>query len=140
MSTSEKINPFMILPPLFRFIMEITAWLWLFIAVFSIDLFYIIFLCISICSLAFMNFPGDKAKDGPIPVPGFVRIFNELVFAGLFGIISAWILFGQIGLVLQSSLIVIVVIFDYKRYLWMLGYYEIPPIYVTYFKSYSQKT
>lgn len=130
-SQHSNLNLSLFISPSLRFIMELTAWLWLLVIGIIIDPLYLILFIVSLSVMATMNYPGDKKHDGPISIPGWLRIFNELVFAGLLSIFGAYLLFGVNGLIVQSIIVLLVIIFDFPRYLWMLGYKENPPDYVT---------
>ena len=119
------------LPPVFRFLMELTAWFWFLILAFTVNILYIGAFFLSVGLLATFNFPGDKRKDGPINIPGWLRILNEWFSGGILSIIGAWLLFGELGVLIQLILILCVIYFDRKRYYWMLGYKDSAPIYVT---------
>jgi hypothetical protein len=131
------------LQPLFRFLMELTAWSWfLFLAIIALGqsnlvnfAIYFSTLILSIALLATLNFPGDKHKDGPVNIPGWARILNEWFSGGLLSIIGAYLLFQEIGAVLQFILILIVIVLDRKRYAWMLGFSDTAPEYVTMLKK-----
>ena len=111
--------------------MELTAWTYfLLLAIVKNPLFFII-LIISVLFLALFNYPGDKKIDGPINVHGWLRIANEWVSGGLLGIIGAFLLFQELGALIQSLLVILVIIFDRERYAWMLGFVDQPPIYVS---------
>ena len=115
--------------------MELTAWLWLLVVGITSDPVFLILFIVSISVMATMNFPGDKKHDGPIAVPGWLRIFNELVFAGLLSIVGSYLLFGVNGFIIQSLLVILVIIFDFPRYFWMLGLKKVPPASVTYLRN-----
>ena len=57
------------IPPVFRFLTELTTWSWFIIAAFTMNLIYIVGFILSVGLLAVFNTPGDKAKDGPVNVP-----------------------------------------------------------------------
>ena len=128
MSTQKQI---IFLPPLFRFLMELTAWGYFIILTFTVDFLYIIVTLISIFLLASFNFSGDKKNDGPINIPGWTRILNEWFSGGLLSIFGAYLLWQEVGAILQIILILFVIILDRKRYYWMLGYSNTAPEYVT---------
>ena len=111
--------------------MELTAWFWFLILAFTVNILYIGAFFLSVGLLATFNFPGDKRKDGPINIPGWLRILNEWFSGGILSIIGAWLLFGELGVLIQLILILCVIYFDRKRYYWMLGYKDSAPIYVT---------
>ncbi|MHA1990982.1 MAG: hypothetical protein ACW98A_08460 [Candidatus Hodarchaeales archaeon] len=127
------------LPPLFRFLMEATAWTYfLFLAINSFGqsdlvnfVIFISILILSIALLATFNFPGDKKKEGLVNIPGWARILNEWFSGGLLSIIGAYLLFQEVGAVLQFVLILVVIVLDRKRYSWMLGFTDTAPDYVT---------
>ena len=111
--------------------MELTAWTYfLVLAIVKNPLFFVI-LMFSVLFLAFFNYPGDKKIDGPINIPGWLRIANELVSGGLLGIIGAFLLFHELGALIQTLLVILVMIFDHQRYAWMLGLVDQPPVYVS---------
>jgi hypothetical protein len=128
MAKLQKMN---YLPPLFRFIMELTAWIYFIVLAIYNDVLYIVVFFMSVSCLAIFNFPGDKKIDGPVDVPGWLRIGNEWFSGGLVSIVGAFLLFQLLGVVVQSILILIVIILDRKRYFWMLGLESNPPVYVS---------
>ncbi|MFW9929711.1 MAG: hypothetical protein ACFFD1_09990 [Candidatus Thorarchaeota archaeon] len=117
------------LAPTLRFLVELTTWSWFLLAALMKDTVYILFFFLSVFLLAVFNFPGDKMKDGPINVQGWVRISIE-AFSALLGVFGAWVLFGDIGLLLQLTLTIFVFIVDFERLRWMLGLRKNPPIWV----------
>ncbi|MFW9930297.1 MAG: hypothetical protein ACFFD1_12955 [Candidatus Thorarchaeota archaeon] len=119
------------LPPIFRFLMELTAWTYFLILAFTVDIIFILGFILSVILLGLFNFPGDKKQNGPINVPGWMRILNEWFSGGLLSIIGAFLLFQEVGAVMQFVLLLIVIIFDKDRYAWMLGLRETAPEYVT---------
>lgn len=121
--------------PTLRFIMELTCWIWLLIAGLTINIIYLGLFLLSVSLMATLNFPGDKKHDGPVSIPGWLRIFNELMFAGLLGIFGSFLLFEINGIIIQSVIVILVIIFDFSRYLWMLGFKNNPPKYVSYWKN-----
>ncbi|MFW9905092.1 MAG: hypothetical protein ACFFFH_12210 [Candidatus Thorarchaeota archaeon] len=124
--TSSSESHKYLIPPIFRFLTEFTTWSWFILAAFTKNLIYITGLILSIGLLAFFNTPGDKAKDGPVNVPGYLRIVIE-IFSGFLGIFGAWILFGVFGLLLQGGLTILTFILDAERWAWFLGIREHPP-------------
>jgi len=120
-----------ILAPLFRLLMELTAWLWFIVLSITVDPLYIVGFLLSAILLGVFNFPGDKTIDGPVNVAGWVRIINEWFSGGLLSIIGAWILFSEIGLIIQIVIFVCVIALDRERYYWMLGFKDSPPNYVS---------
>ena len=128
MSTAKQA---IFLPPVFRFLMELTAWGYFLILAFTVDILYIFVFLLSILLLGLFNFPGDKKKEGPINIPCWTRILNEWFSGGLLGIIGAYLLFQEVGAILQFILILIVIILDRKRYAWFLGFSDAAPDYVT---------
>ena len=126
---------FLYLPPLFRFFMELTAWLYFIVLAIQDNVLYFVVFIVSAMCLAMLNFPGDKKVDGPVNLPGWARISNELICGGLFGIIGSILLFGDIGMYFQLLLVIITMIFDHQRYLWMLGMRKVAPEYVTMIRS-----
>ncbi len=110
------------LPSFFRFLTELTTWVWLFLAGF----WYLTIL--SLVALAAFNFPGDKKVQGII-VPGWIRISIE-IFSGLLGIFGAWVLIGDLGTLFQSILVVVTFFLDRERWKWMLGWHSEAPSYV----------
>lgn len=136
MSTkNQKTKISLILPAIFKFSMEIFSWLWLLIASITVNILFILAFILSIIGMGVFTFPGDKAHDGPVSVPGWIRIYIEIVFVALFGITASYYLFGEIGLILQSILVLLSVAFEFQRYLWMLGFKDSPPEYTTYWKN-----
>ncbi|MHA2346802.1 MAG: hypothetical protein ACXACP_08805 [Candidatus Hodarchaeales archaeon] len=139
---SDKPNP--IHPaPLMRFIIELTTWTWLLViglTFFNVTFItqkenpigeswiYLLLLLLSLFLLSQFNFPGDKKPHGKM-VSGTIRIAVEFFSASL-GIIAAWVLFGMIGIVLQTVISVIAFYLDRDRWRWMLGQLKIPPDYV----------
>jgi hypothetical protein len=109
------------LPPLFRFIVELTTWVWLFLAGF----WYLTIA--SALALGIFNFPGDK-KIEAIAVPGWFRIAVEII-SGSVGVFAAWLLFGNLA-ILQLILVISAFLLDRERWQWMLGRREIAPDYV----------
>lgn len=118
------------LPPTFRFLMELTTWVYFIILAFQSEVLYIFGFLASAFCLAVFNFPGDKKQDGPVNIPGYARILNEWISGCLLGMVGAYLLFQEIGLALQIILILLVIIFDRERYFWMLGMRESAPDYV----------
>ena len=127
-------NQTLFLPPLFRFLMELTAWGYFIILAFTVDILYILVTILSVFLLAVFNFPGDKKENGPVNIPGWTRILNEWFSGGFISIIGAYILWQEVGAVLQFVLILVVIVLDRKRYSWMLGYSDAPD-YVTVIQS-----
>jgi hypothetical protein len=80
------------------------------------------------------NFNGDKRPTsigGPgFNVSGWLRVLIEFTF-GSVGIWGAWLIFGPLGVTMQSFLVMFSFILDRKRWLWMLGRQEDAPYYVT---------
>ena len=134
-SNNQSSNSSVWIPAIVKFSMEMTTWLWLFIATFTVNILFIILLFLSIIGLGLTGFPGDKAHDAKFLVPGWLRIIIELIFVALFGIIASNYLFGLIGFILQSLLVFMTIIFEFQRYLWMLGFRDSPPAYITYWKT-----
>ena len=130
-SQQSNLNLSLFISPSLLFIMELTAWLWLLVIGITVDPVYVILFIVSLSVMATMNYTGDKKHDGPISVPGWLRIFNELFFAGLLSVFGAYLLFGVNGLIVQLIIVILVIIFDFPRYLWMLGFKKNPPAYVT---------
>ena len=126
------------LPPVFRFLMELGAWGYFIILgisnlgqdIVSSLVYFSVFL-LSLLFLAIFNFPGDKRQNGPVNIPGWLRILNEWFSGGLISIIGAYLLFQETGAFLQFVLILIVIVLDRKRYTWMLGFTDTAPEYVT---------
>ena len=127
-NNSDFFPPF--LPPLFRLLLELTTWAWFLVLTFQVDLIYILGLLVSLLLLAVFNFPGDKKLKGPVNVPGIVRIGIE-IFSALLGIYAAFILFADVGAILQIVLTLIAFVLDYQRWEWMLGMRSGPPESVT---------
>ncbi len=127
------------LPPLMRFIVELTIWIWLLLAAIFVYWGFALLLALSLLSLALLNYPGDKrsvdSKNIGLSIPGWTRISVEIVSTGLG--INAGFFYGEhiyIGLVILIPQIVITLIsfsLDFKRWLWMLGKLDDPPNYVT---------
>jgi hypothetical protein len=120
--------------PLFRFLTELTTWSWFLIATFTVHLIYVGGFLLSIGLLGSFNAQGDKRKEGPVVVPGYLRIGIE-IFSGLLGIFAAWILFAEVGVLLQFSLTLFSFIIDYERWLWLLGVRPTPPESVSYLRG-----
>ncbi|MCE7736456.1 MAG: hypothetical protein GPJ54_16365 [Candidatus Heimdallarchaeota archaeon] len=122
------------LPPLMRFIVELTTWLWLL-------LFNFILLVLSVISLALLNYPGDKrpqdTKGIGVNVPGILRIFVEINSA-ILGIIAAFEILSVIGLVFQVTITLFSFYLDYDRWLWMVGRKPMPN-YVSYVHKKAKK-
>lgn len=137
MSEASK-SKFLFLPPLMRFILELTTWIWLLLAAIFIHYGFAFLLAFSVLSLALLNTPGDKrsadSKNLGPSIPGWVRVSVEVLSASL-GMFGAFY-FGQyifIGLVVLIPQIVITLIsfsLDFKRWLWLLGKLDDPPNYV----------
>jgi hypothetical protein len=139
---SEKLNP--IHPaPIMRFMIEFTTWTWLLVislTYFGFDLIileenligepwiYLVLLIASLVLLSQFNFPGDKKPHGKL-VSGRIRISIEIFSASL-GVLSAWFLFGLIGIIIQVILTLSVFYLDRDRWRWMLGRLVAPPDYV----------
>ena len=117
------------LPPLFRFLAELTTWIVLIITGF----WY--FTVLSMLTFALVNFNGDKkAKDSEmagIYVKGWIRILIELGF-GLIGCGFSIYYFDAIVAIILCSIIVLSFFLDRERWLWMLGKRDDPPAYVIY--------
>ena len=131
-SQQSNLKLSLFISPSLRFIMELTAWCWILIAGLTIDIIYLVFFVLSVLLMATMNYPGDKKHDGPISIPGWLRIFNELTFAGLLSIYGSYLLFGLTGFIIQLLIVLLVILFDFPRYLWMTGFKKTPPAYITY--------
>ena len=123
----------LLLPPAFRFIVEITTWVWLLFAGF----WYLSLL--SFFVLGIFNVKDDKNFEG-ILVPGYLRVFFEY-FSAFLGILSAYLYFHLLLLaVLQSILVLITFILDKERLKWFLGVNKYPPLYVRpYYEKLLQK-
>ncbi|MHA2032080.1 MAG: hypothetical protein ACW99Q_22135 [Candidatus Kariarchaeaceae archaeon] len=145
MAASVKSGGALYLAPFFRFLVELTTWVWFLILglrTFDINILssdvesrisiapwtYLILLLISLIALSQLNFPGDKRNHG-ILVPGWTRIGVE-IGSGLLGIFGAWALFGLFVGVLQTFLTLIAFFFDRERWKWFLGHRQEPPEYV----------
>ena len=117
------------LPPLFRFLAELTTWIVLIITGF----WY--FTVLSMLTFALVNFNGDKkAKDSEmagIYVKGWIRILIELGF-GLIGCGFSIYYFDAIVAIILCSIIVLSFFLDREKWLWMLGKRDDPPAYVIY--------
>lgn len=135
MSTQQKDLFPSYLPPIFRFLLELTTWAWFLLLAIQIDPLYILGLIISLLLLAVFNFPGDKNQKGPVEVPGIVRIGIE-IFSAFLGIAGAFILFAEVGAGLQIILTLIAFVLDFQRWAWMLGIRSDPPISVTNIRKY----
>ncbi|MFW9855511.1 MAG: hypothetical protein ACFFFG_10645 [Candidatus Thorarchaeota archaeon] len=119
-----------LIPPLFRFLLELTTWLWFIIAAIYVHWIFISGFILSAALLGAFNAPGDKSREGPIPVAGYHRVTIE-IFSGFLGVIGAGVLFKELGLILQLALTVVVFILDYERWAWLLGLRTKPPESVT---------
>ncbi len=119
------------LPPAFRFITELTTWIWLLIYKWPL-----IFLSIPLLSM--LNYPGDKkpAEQGVIglAVSGWIRISVE-VFSAILGIIAAFMVFNMIGLIFQTIITIFSFFLDKDRWLWMFGKKDIPNFVTYVYKS-----
>lgn len=139
MSTQNKSMKLSILAPaVVKFSMEMVTWVTLLILTFTNNILFITLFFVSILFMAIFTFPGDKAHDGLVLVPGWIRIPIELVLVAFLGMISCFLLFGLPGLLFQSLLVLLTIILEFKRYLWMLGFKSSPPEYVTYFKNWNK--
>ncbi|MFW9997160.1 MAG: hypothetical protein ACFFD4_34270 [Candidatus Odinarchaeota archaeon] len=140
----ENFNP--VAPaPVFRFIVELTTWVWLLILglmtfninILTVDIstrtgiepwFFLFLLGISLLLLSQFNVLGDKKPHGRL-VPGWLRIIIEISSASL-GIFAAWILFGLTGGLLQACLVLFAFFLDRERWKWFLGLRSDPPSFV----------
>lgn len=117
------------LPPLFRFLAELTTWIVLLITG------YWYFTIVSMLTFALVNFNGDKKpKDTEMPgiyVRGWIRIAVELGF-GLVGCGFSIYYFETIISIPLCTIILASFVLDRERWLWMLGKRVNPPAYVIY--------
>ena len=120
-SDNPTLNASILLPAIFKFTTEMTTWIWLLILCFTDSFYFLIPFLLSIACMALFAFPNDKPKDGPILVPGWTRILIEIIFIFIFGLYASFLLFGLMGLSFQSFLAFFTIIFEFQRYLWMLG-------------------
>lgn len=115
------------LPPAFRFITELATWILLLIYKWPL-------IILSVPLLSMLNYPGDKrsVEQGVtgLAVPGWIRISVEF-FSAILGIFAAFMVFGVIGLGLQTLITSFSFFLDKDRWLWMLGKKDIPD-FVTY--------
>ena len=130
---SDSVGPF------FRFVMELTTWIWLVITIFQsltavAQYTAIGLLLFSVGSLSLLNYPGDKrpVEEGVIgmAIPGKVRVLLE-IFTGLLGLFFSLILLGLLGVVLQFVIFFMYLRFDTERISWLWGWQTYPPEYVT---------
>ena len=74
MSEASK-SKVLFLPPLVRFIVELTSWIWLLLAAIFVCYGFAYLLALSMLSLALLNTPGDKrsvdSKNLGLSVPGW---------------------------------------------------------------------
>jgi hypothetical protein len=119
-----------LIPPLFRLLLELTTWLWFIIAAITVHWIFIGGFILSAALLGAFNFPGDKTREGPISVAGYHRVTIE-IFSGFLGVIGAWVLFKELGLIFQLGLTVLAFILDLERWAWLLGIRPTPPESVT---------
>ena len=119
----------MLLPPLFRFLAELTTWIVLLITG------YWYFTILSMLIFALVNFNGDKKPEDSemagIYVRGWIRIAVELGF-GLIGCGLSIYNFNPIISIILCSIILVSFILDRERWMWMLGKRDSPPSYVIY--------
>ena len=134
-SDTPKLNASVLFPSIFKFSTEITTWIWLLILCFTNTFYFLILFILSIACMSLFAFPNDKPKDGPILVPGWTRILIEIMVIFLFGLYALFLLFGLMGLAFQSFLVFFTVIFEFQRYLWMLGFKSSQPEYLLYWKN-----
>ena len=122
------------LPPLMRFVVELTTWIWLLF-------FNFLLLILSLISLALLNYPGDKRPQADkvtgFEIPGGLRIFVEINSA-IMGIIAAFEIFSILGLTFQIAITLFSFYLDYDRWGWMLGRKSMPN-YVSYVHKKSKK-
>ena len=115
------------LPPMMRFLVELTTWFWLLF-------FNFLLLILSILSLAVLNFPGDKRPSNMntlgFEIPGALRIFIEINSA-ILGMLAAYSVFSTLGFVFQVTITLFSFYLDSDRWGWMLGRKPVPN-YVTY--------
>ncbi|OLS25262.1 MAG: hypothetical protein HeimC2_19380 [Candidatus Heimdallarchaeota archaeon LC_2] len=127
MTTEENQSKFVMLPPLSRFLVELTAWIWFIVAGF----WYLTI--ISMLSFSLMNFDGDKKPVGSkmpgILIKGWQRIGLEWIW-GWIGVIVVYLNFDLIYFIIQLVLVLLSQILDRHRYYWMLGKNDTPPKYV----------
>lgn len=121
-----------LLPPIFRFILELVTWGMVIYA--SFQNFWWVFGLLSIPALAILNYPGDKRpaeQQSPgIMVPGAVRVFVE-ISSGILGILVTWITLGSFFGIMMIVLAIITFALDFQRFMWMLDILTDPPEYVT---------
>jgi len=136
---ATKKSLFLLLPPTMRFITELSTWLWLLLAAIYVCYGFGILLPISLFSLGFLNFPGDKrsieSKNLGFSVPGWTRISVEILSATM-GLFGAYYFGGYIYVSLavflpQLAVTLITFSLDFKRWMWMLGKRKQAPEYVT---------
>ena len=121
--------------PIMRFFVELTTWIWLLMIGVGLandserqilpGWVFLLLLVISMFLLSQLNYPGDKKPHGKM-VKGEIRIMVE-VFSSLLGILGAWILFGNFGVLLQAVLTLTSFYLDLERWKWFLGRNELPP-------------
>ena len=130
---------FLFLPPLMRFIVEFTTWIWLLLAAIFIHYGFAFLLAFSVLSLALINALGDKRSAdsrnlGP-SIPGWVRVSVEVLSAilGMFGAFyfGQYIFIGFVVLLIQLSITLFSFLLDFKRWMWLLGRKDHAPKYVT---------
>jgi hypothetical protein len=124
--------------PIMRFFVELTTWIWLLMIGVGLAIdserqilpawVFLLLLVISMFLLSQLNFPGDKKPHGKM-VKGEIRIIVE-VFSSLLGILGAWILFDNFGVLLQTVFTLTSFYLDLDRWKWFLGRNELPPSYV----------
>ncbi len=148
----SEIRGTMFKAPLMRFMLELTTWVWLLILgleTFNFSLvdsqertkidswIFLALLILSVFLLSQFNFPGDKKPHGKM-VSGWQRIGVE-IFSACIGIFAAWILFGSLGIIFQTSISVVAFYFDRERWKWFLDYREEPPDFVLVLGNYFPK-
>lgn len=113
--------------PFFRFVMELTSWIWMLLT-------FWFFAIPSIISLAFLNVPGDKQpkEDGVtgFAIPGKLRVILEVGTATL-GLLISVIYFPIPVPILQLLITIAYLRTDSPRLSWLWGWSTYPPEYVT---------
>ncbi|MFW9779346.1 MAG: hypothetical protein ACFFE8_10880 [Candidatus Heimdallarchaeota archaeon] len=127
-----------LIPPLFRFLIELTTWLWFIIAAITVHVIFFVGFILSAVLLGAFNAPGDKTREGPINVTGYHRVTIE-IFSGFLGVIGAWVLFKEPGLILQSVVTLVAFTLDFERWAWLLGLRTTPPESITRIHSMKKK-
>ena len=147
MSASKK-SLVLFIPPTMRFLTELSTWIWLLLSAIFVCYGFGILLAISLTSLGFLNFPGDKrsadSKNIGLSVPGWTRVGVEILSAAM-GLVGAYY-FGEymyswmVVFLPQLGITLISFYLDFKRWLWMLGRRDQTPEYVTVVHKDSKKS